>query len=143
MWSRISPYKGQTMKNSIPDMVIIGVFLIPVVILFLHLGKDMYIKRSEKHKKLSEMEKRIDDVESLLAELKHNLNKITFDYDLIAGHLKEAYIKSKEAEENSKEAILSIQRLSDEQVLLKKVIEMVANDLEEVKEDTKFIMEVA
>ena len=130
------------MTYTIYNLIIIGIFLIPVFTL-IYFGIKMkykeYLEKKKKEKKLEERLGILEDKISLISKTVDNLYDEFIFLDTEAKQVKETL---EEARTCSEVASIDIALIQDEQIILKTLIEQTVNDLEKVKEDTKFIMEV-
>jgi hypothetical protein len=124
------------------NIIIIGVFLIPVFILVYFGIKMIYKEYFEKKKKEKTVKERLEILEDKISLISKTVDDLYDEFvflDKEAAHVKETL---KETRTCSDAASIDIVLIQDEQTALKTIIERMADDLEKVKEDTKFIMEV-
>jgi septation ring formation regulator EzrA len=130
-------------KNTIPDLIIIGIFLIPVGVLFYYGTKEIYKTYLIKKNNKKFIEDRVSTVESKINEMIDAINLLKESLDFTQQSINQCRELYKENRHISQDNVAEITSVKDKVAILTEATEIIINDLNQVKEDTKFIMEVA
>jgi hypothetical protein len=124
------------------NIITIGVFLIPVFTLVYFGIKMLYKEYLEKKKKEKTLKERLEILEDKISLISKTVDDLYDEFVFLDKEAKQTNETLKETSIRSRATSADLTLIQDEQTTLKTIIVRIADDLEKVKEDTKFILEV-